>query len=289
MRKTALKALLLAAGVTAATLPLPSHAAEPCAWRNPGKLSRLFLERRVAIFRRYYDAQWASCAAPEGGRVTLEWRTGMDPQAPPVQTDTIELRRGRSDEPYRMQEELYPNHVCEKRSGPRGKLALTGSPGEEQVSELVPVRARLVATGALAPLAFDPPPIEVPCGLCERLGERMLRVQQDHYSGKLTLEAKLDPRWYECARFDATLMLLGFSEERAPGNDVRSAIQPDFVLRDLEKKLTRRGDVVVLDEPLPTARLCATSKQWAFELWGRGELMRAAGGGRTTFTLRCGR
>lgn len=64
---------------------------------------------------------------------------------------------------------------------------------------------------------------------------------------------------------------------------------PDFVLGELERELTRRGDVVVLRKPLPMSQLCSTSKVWAFELWGRGELMQAAGGGRTTFTLRCRR
>ena len=115
-----------------------------------------------------------------------------------------------------------------------------------------------------------------------------LRVQQDH-EGNLVLEAELDARWYDCARLNATLTLLGFSEQRAAGGDVRNAVRPDFVLRDLEKELTRRGDVVVLRKPLPLSRLCAKGKVWAFELWGRGELMQAAGGGRSNFTLRCPR
>jgi hypothetical protein len=178
--------------------------------------------------------------------------------------------------------------VCEKRSGPRGKLAVTGLPGEERVSELVPVRARVVATGALAPLAFEAPPMTVPCPACDSSGgKRTLRVQQDH-DGNLTLEAELDATWFECARHGATLMLLGFAE-RDGKSDVRNAVRPQLVLRDLEKELTLRGDVVVLHKPLPMSRLCATSKVWAFEFWGRGELARASGGGRTPFTLRCPR
>lgn len=290
MRATGLKALLGGAALVlaaAAVLPL-ARAAEPCAWRHPGKSPRVFLERNIAVLRSYYDAQWAACAAPEGARVSIEWRTGTDPQAPPVETDQLDVRRGRSAEPQRLEAKLFPNHVCEKRSASRGKRALTGLPGEEQVSELVPVRARLVASGALAPLAFDAPPVEVPCPACERPGKRLLRVQPEH-DGSLTLEAELDARWYECARLGATLMLLGYSEQRAPGGDVRNALRPDFVLRDLEKELTRRGDVVVLRKPLPMGRLCAAGKLWAFELWGRGELMQAAGGGRSTFTLRCKR
>jgi hypothetical protein len=220
--------------------------------------------------------------------VSVEWRVGTDPQAAPVATDQLELQRGRSDTPLRLEAKLFPNHVCEKRLGARGKLAVTGSPGEEQVSELVRVHVRLVATGALAPLAFEAPPVEVPCPACEQQGRRVLRVQQD-YGGNLSLEAELDPRWYECARQGATLMLLGYSEQHAPGGHVSSALKPDFVLRDLEQELTRRGDAVVLRKPLPMSRLCAAGKTWAFEVWGRGELMRAAGGGRTTFTLRCQR
>lgn len=290
VRSTALKALLVAAALAllAAAVPLLAHAEQPCTWRHPGKAPRLFLEGRVAVLRRYYDAQWAACAAPEGGRVSIEWRTGSAPGAPPVETDELQLYRGRSSTPQRLEAKLFPNHVCEKRSGPRGKLAVTGLPGEEQVSELVPVRARVVASGALAPLAFEAPPVEVPCAACERAGQRRLRVQQDH-DGNLALEAELDPKWYECARLGATLMLLGYSEQHAPGGDIRNALRPDFVLRDLEKELTRRGDAVVLRKPLPMSRLCAAGKLWAFELWGRGELMRAAGGGRTTFTLRCKR
>ncbi|MEY4545303.1 MAG: hypothetical protein RL685_1498 [Pseudomonadota bacterium] len=298
-RRTAarlLTATLLAMGLATATAGL-AHAAEPCAWRHPGKPSRLFLDDRLAVLRRYYDAQWAACAAPNGGRVTIEWRVGSDPQATPVDTDEVELRRGRAgDGPLRLEAKLFPNHVCDKRSEPRGKLAVTGLPGEERVSELVPVRARVVATGALAPLAFDAPPITVPCPACDAPGKRLLRVQQDH-DGNLTLEAELDAKWFECARHGATLMLLGFSEGRtqdaagqhAGKGDLRNAVRPQLVLRDLEKELTRKGDVVVLRKPLPASRLCATGKVWAFEFWGRGELARASGGGRVTFTLRCPR
>jgi hypothetical protein len=213
---------------------------------------------------------------------------------PPVDTDEVELRRGRAgDGPLRLEAKLFPNHVCEKRSGPRGKLAVTGLPGEERVSELVPVRARVVASGALEPLAFEAPPIEVPCPACDAPGKRLLRVQQD-YEGNLTLEAELDAQWFECARHGATLMLLGFSAQGAAGQqdgqrDPRNAVRPQLVLRDLEKELTRKGDVVVLRKPLPASRLCATGKVWAFEFWGRGELARASGGGRTPFTLRCPR
>lgn len=288
MRSIPLKVLALAAALLAA-VPGLARAREPCAWRHPGKPSRLFLEGRVAVFRRYYDAQWAACAAAAGGKVSIEWRAGTDPQAPPIETDELDVQRGRSDTPYRLEAKLFPNHVCEKRTGPGGKRTVTGSPGEERVSELVPVRARVVAAGALGPLAVEAPPIEVPCPACERPARRLLRVQQDHYEGDLTLEAELDAKWYECARQGATLMLLGFDGQRAPGGDVRNALRPDFVLRDLEKELTRRGDVVVLRKPLPMSRLCAAGKVWAFELWGRGELMQAGGGGRTTFTLRCKR
>lgn len=296
MRTTGLKALwaagLLTAGPLlvglAASMPQLARAAE-CAWRHPGKPSRLFLDDRLAVLRRYYDPQWAACAAPSGGRVSIEWRVGNDAQAPPVDTDDVELRRGRAgDGPLRLEAKLFPNHVCEKRSGPRGKLAVTGLPGEERVSELVPVRARVVATGPLAALAFDAPAIEVPCPACDSsAGKRTLRVQPAH-DGNLTLEAELDASWFECARHGATLMLLGYAEKEGQ-SDVRNAVRPQLVLRDLEKELTRRDDAMVLRKPLPMSRLCAASKVWAFEFWGRGELARASGGGRTTFTLRCAR
>jgi hypothetical protein len=277
----------LTAGLALSRPPL-ARAAE-CAWRHPGKPSRLFLDDRVAVLRRYYDPQWTACAAPNGGRVSVEWRVGSDAQAPPVETDTIELRRGRSDTPFRLEAQLFPNHICEKRSGPPGKRSITGLPGEERVSELVPVRARVVATGALAALAFDAPPIEVPCPACDMSrGKRTLRVQQD-YDGNLTLEAELDAGWFECARQGATLMLLGYAEKKDAKGEARNAVKPQLLLRDLQQELTRKGDVMVLRKPLPKRRLCAQGETWAFEFWGRGELARASGGGRTMFTLRCDR
>ncbi|MEY2930047.1 MAG: hypothetical protein RL033_796 [Pseudomonadota bacterium] len=96
MRTTGLKALLLSTSLLStsllsaslllglvASVPRLAGAAEPCAWRHPGKPSRLFLEDRLAVLRRYYDPQWAACAAPKGGRVSIEWRVGSDAQAPP--------------------------------------------------------------------------------------------------------------------------------------------------------------------------------------------------------------
>jgi hypothetical protein len=72
VRSTGLKSLPWAAvlGLALAAAPARARAAEPCLWRHPGKPSRLFVDRRVAVMRRYYDAQTRS------GRPALPHRAG---------------------------------------------------------------------------------------------------------------------------------------------------------------------------------------------------------------------
>jgi hypothetical protein len=130
------------------------------------------------------------------------------------------------------------------------------------------------------------PPVDIPCPACgsNRGGDISVVVADNERD--LVIEAKLDPEWFECARRDATLSLLAFAgdSERA----VSTAIQPDLVLADLEKELVRKGDGYVLRKPLPMGRICSKKARfWAFEVWGRGELMHAGGGGREVREVRC--
>jgi hypothetical protein len=261
-------------------------AADPCVWKDPGKVPRLFLQDRVAVFRYPYDAGWAACAVGKGDEVQVQWRAGDDAAAPPLRTDKLTLDRSAGDGPRKLQARLYPNHVCDGRPKPaRGKLVVSGSPGEERVNELVPLRVSVVAAGRLAPLAYTSPVLEFPCAACGDRGQRTLRVRDDR-EGNLSIEGELDAAWFDCAKYGATLALLGFSG--ATEQDVRNAVRPDLALEGLEKAIVRNGDKYVLNQPLLKSRLCARKASvWSFEFWGRGELMAASGGGRSLHTLRC--
>jgi hypothetical protein len=291
MRSTFLIAAALFAGLVGLAVlwlavPGLAAAADPCAWKDPGKIPRLFLQDRVAIFRYPYDAGWAACAASKGDEVQVQWRAGDDAGAPPLRTDKLTLDRSPGDGPRRLQARLYPNHVCDGRAKPaRGKLVVSGLPGEERVNELVPLRASVVAAGRLSPLAYTSPPLEFPCPACGDRGRQMLRVRDDR-EGNPSLEGELDVAWFDCAKHGATLALLGFSG--ATEEDVRRAIRPELALEGLEKAFVRKGDKYVLQQPLPKSRLCARKANvWSFEFWGRGELMAAAGGGRSLHSIRC--
>jgi hypothetical protein len=284
-------ALLIGVGVglgSIAVSPRPAWAADRCAWIDPGKKPRLYLDDRVVIFRDYYSPEWAACEIGQGNKdFAVEWVVGDDPHAPAVETEKVHLTGGTEDGPRLVEAKLFPNHLCEHK-GPRppGKRVTTGTPGREFLAAPVPVRARVVASGGLQPLAYASPAIEVPCPACSAAGHASLQVNPDRNEKDLVLEGVADRDWFECASPGATLELLGFGGQSA--GEVGVAIRPDLRITGLEKEFRRQGDEYVLRKPLPLARLCAGgAKVWSFETWGRGELMHLGGGGRSIYPLRC--
>jgi hypothetical protein len=281
-REVILLALLLAA-------PAFARADDACVWKDSGKPSRVLVNDRVAIFREYYSPTWAACLGSAAPRdVEVQWLLAADPDAPPIHSEKIHIHAPQDDGPIKLESRLFPGQVCDKPrpDKPQRKLAVAGPPGGEEVVELVPVRAHVKAAGALSPLEYMSPPVDIPCPTCgsNRSGDISVVVADNERD--LVIEAKLDPAWFECARRDATLSLLAFAgdSERA----VSTAIQPDLVVADLEKELVRKGDGYVLRKPLPMGRICSKKARfWAFEVWGRGELMHAGGGGREVREVRC--
>jgi hypothetical protein len=271
-----------------------ARATDACAWTDPGKKPRLYLDDRVVVFRDYYPQAWATCAIGRGSKdLEVQWMVGTEPQVAIVATEKIHLYGG-DDEPARKAEaKLYPSALCEKAGsgdgGPprRDRLVTGGGPGKEYVAPLTTVRARVVATGVLAPLAFTSPPIEV--ALCHACGDRSggsLSVRSDENGKDLVLEGEVDRAWFECASRGATLTLRGFGGQSR--TEVTTAIRPDLTIPGLEKEFARRGDKYVLRKVLPLSRLCAHgAKVWSFESWGRGELMHLDGGGRSIYDVRC--
>jgi hypothetical protein len=269
--------------------PALARADDACVWKDLGKPPRVLVNDRVASVREYYSRSWAACLSPAGPHdVEVEWLFGVDPDAPPIQSEKIRIRAGQDDGPIKLESRLFPGQVCDKRRSDKAhnKLAVTGPPGNEEVMELVAVRAHVKGAGALSPLDYISPPVDIPCPACgsNRGGDVSVVVADNERD--LVLEAKLDAEWFECARRDATLSLLAFAgdSERA----VSTAIQPDLVMADLEKEFVRKGDGYVLRKPLPMGRMCSKKARfWAFEVWGRGELMHGGGGGREVRELRC--
>ena len=264
---------------------LPAAAQDRCPWRAPGKPTRLFLhEDRVPIFHAYYPAEWANCVAADGGkRIEIEWLVGNDV----VQTERETVRRSKDDEPRRIRTVLAPNHICDARraTSRSAKIATFGPPGEEETVALVPVRARIKATGALAAMAYTSPPVEVPCSLCQRSQGENIWIRRGTGT-ELSLEIQSGRDWFQCASRSATLALRIFTGDSRDA--VTNAIAPDVQINGLEKAFVLKGDKYVLSKPLPVARLCAkNARTWAFELWGRGELMRVGGGGRLIRDAKC--
>jgi hypothetical protein len=263
----------------------PAAAQESCPWRDPGKPPRLFVEDGIVFFRMYYRPDWASCVTADGGkRVEIEWLAGND--TTPVQTDREIVRGSKSEDLRKLDLRLAPNHVCGEKRGTRspGKVVTTGLPGEEQVSELLPVRVRVKATGALAPLAYTSQPVDVPCGLCTSGDRGSWSIRREQ--GDVVLDMAAERAWFECARGGATLALRVFTGESREA--VSNAIAPELQLTGLEKEFAPKDGKHVLRKTVPTARLCAKNARfWSFELWGRGELMHLGGGGRAIHEAKC--
>jgi hypothetical protein len=269
-------------------IPTFAQADEACVWKDPGKPPRTFVDDHVVFFREYYSSQWAACAMRKGARdVEVQWLSGADADAPPLHVEKAQISVARGDGPTKLEARLFPSVSCgEHRTNKEPKkFATTGLPGREQVVELVPLRVRVKAAGALTPLEFTSPPIEVPCNACDSGHSGAVRVVVADNQG-LVLEATLDPVWFECARRGATLSLLAFAGDTQ--REALAAVQPDLVVPDLEKEFVRKGDAYVLRKPLPMGRMCTKKgRLWAFELWGRGELMHAGGGGRDIQEVKC--
>lgn len=269
--------------------PTFARADDACVWKDPGKPARVLIDDRIAIVREYYSPTWAACLASAAPRdVEVQWLLAGAPDAPPIHSEKIHIHAGQDDGPIKLESRLFPSQVCDKRRTDKAvprKLAVSGAPGSEEVVELVSVRAHVKAAGTLSPLEYMSPPVEIPCPACgsSRGGDISVVVADNERD--LVLEAKLDSAWFECARRDATLSLLAFAgdSERA----VSTAIQPDLVIADLEKEFVRTGDGYMLRKPLPMGRICSKNARfWAFEVWGRGELMHG-GGGREVREVRC--
>jgi hypothetical protein len=276
----------LIAAALAVAIPWQAQAGEPCTWKDPGKPPRLFLRDGVVVLRSYYASAWAACAARPNDKVRVQWFAGKDIAGTPVRTEELGLDRSTREPSHKLEARLFPGAVCDGRAPqPGAQRKLTGVPGEERLSELVPVHVSISAGGSLAPLAQPSATIDVPCPACgtHYRGSLSARIEQ---GGELTLEGELEATWFECAKQEATLALLAFAG-RSEG-DVMLAIRPNLVLADLEKSFVRRGDKYVLHKTVPKARLCAGGAHtWSFEFWGRGELQRASGGGRTIYSIDC--
>jgi hypothetical protein len=281
-----LRSTQVIAVVLASAMPWHAVAGEPCAWQPPAKPARLFLRDRVAFFRTYYSSSWAACAARPEDKVRVQWFAGNAATATPIDTQEVTLDRSSRDPIHRIETQLFPSNVCEGRTAaPSAKRKLTGLPGQERLSELIPLHVTISATGPLAPLAQQSAAIDYPCPACGNgpRGSLSARVEED---GRLTLEGRLEASWFDCAKQDATLELRAFSGHSEA--DIARAIQPDFVLGDLEKAFVRQGDSYVLKKTLPRSRLCAgKASAWSFEFWGRGELHRASGGDREVYPVAC--
>ncbi len=281
-----LRSTPLIAAALAVAIPWQVQAGEPCVWKDPGKPPRLFLRDRVVVFRSYYASGWVACAARPNDKVRVQWFAGKGPLGTPIKTEELGLDRSTREPSHKLEARLFPNAVCDGRTPqPSAERKLTGVPGEERLSELVPVRVSISAAGSLAPLAQQSAAIDVPCPACgtQYRGSLTTRLERD---GTLTVKGELEASWFECVKQGATLALLAFAGRSEA--DVRVAIRPDLVLSDLEKSFVRIGDKYVLHKTLPKARLCAgDARVWSFEFWGRGELQRASGGGRTIYSLGC--
>ncbi|MEO8183523.1 MAG: hypothetical protein ABI895_32215 [Deltaproteobacteria bacterium] len=281
-----LRSTPLIAAALAVAIPWHAQASEPCAWKDTGKPPRLFLRDRVVFFRSYYASGWAACAARPNDKVRVQWFAGKGSGGTPIRTEELGLDRSTREPSHKLEARLFPNAICDGRAPqPGAQRKLTGVPGEERLSELVPVQVSISAGGSLAPLAQQSAAIDVPCPACgtQYRGSLSARVEQD---GTLTLKGELEATWFECVKQGATLALRAFAGRSEA--DAQLAIRPDLVLADLEKSFVRKGDKYVLHKTLPKARLCAGDAHvWSFEFWGRGELQRASGGGRTIYSMQC--
>ncbi len=270
------------------TAPAFARADDTCDWKDSGKPSHVFVQDGIAILRTYYSPSWAACASAADKAVEVQWLFAGDPTAAPLHTEKVQLHPGRDTEPMKLEARLFRGQVCDKPRPEKlpKKLVTTGMPGHEEVVELVPLQAHVKASGALSPLDYTSPIVEMPCSACRSSGSGSLSVARADNERDLILEGTFDAQWFECARRDATLSLLAFAG--ASERDVSTAIQPDLVLDGLEKEIVRKGNAYVLRKPLPMARLCAKKARfWTFEVWGRGELMHAGGGGREIEQVRC--
>jgi hypothetical protein len=275
----------LIAAALAVLIPWHARGGEPCNWQDPGKPPRLFLRDGMAFFRTYYTSSWAACAAGPNDKIRVQWFVGKDSSGTPLRTEELSLDRTRKKSIHRIEARLSAG-VCDGRNPqPGAQRKLTGLPGKEHLSEILPVHVSISATGPLAPLARQSESLDFPCPACgsEPRGRLSARVDPDQ---RLSVEGELDAKWFDCAKQGATLLLRAFAGHDE--SDVVSAIRPNLVVANLEKAFVRKGDKYVLHETLPKARLCARGGPvWSFEFGGRGELQRASGGGREIYWVRC--
>jgi hypothetical protein len=288
MRATAL--ILL----SALCVPVEAHAEQTCPLTESVPKPRLFFMdsaqnyrmNSVLEFRVYFAKQWARCLSMKRTiektrepKVELQFLVGdkvVDRRDGPLY-----LRKTSDREAHTLAARLFPGQACDKNLPPGGRRVVQGPPGKELVMQMVPVRARVVAEGDLAPMAFTSDVVEYPCPACLMdSGSMGVRAEGD---GSLVLKAEVSREWFECARFQATLNLSGFVGKSE--DEVESALRPDFVWEGLEKAFKREGDKYVLHKPLPMAQLCKMGKKWGFDLWGRGQLSRS--GGRSFYELPC--
>jgi len=267
-------------------LMAPSRAwTQPCAWIEHGA-QPLHLWDRLVVFDQLFE-----CSAEAHGEISITLATAGNSN---VASKKVALKpKGKWRRQKRASIRGYSNAYCPKRppSGARGRT--DGEPGKQRRFYAVTATLEVQGTADLKTLSRSDR-VDVRCDLCPRGGGsiefRERGMQSSVLGPKTRIAGRVDRVWFECARTNADLALRVFAgPDRA---SVQVALRPVLVLADLERRFVRKGDAYTFDISAPYVKLCkrfgrGARKKLMWELWGRGELMRIGGGGRSYLDLRC--
>jgi hypothetical protein len=229
--------------------------AEECPWLDGKEPPTLEVRDGRVSFRAKYHPAWFRCAKKAGGTLVVRVFTGSGGK--------LKLLRARPARSYSVWADVGHRDLCGQ------------DPPENQA------RIELEGTGAMGRLSYKSDLAEVFCPRCTWRRSEATFALIPKRRGGATLRARLPSEWHSCAReAGGTLTLLFFTGETR--EEVRSAVEPTFVIRGLErshkikKKISRR-------------RLCRGSPAYlAYEFRGTGEMQVAAKSfGRGVTQLRC--
>ena len=191
----------------------------------------------------------------------------------------------------RFELEIYDKTLfCRNLETPSKKTAVTGPAGRRITTFETEVQVRLIGTGALADLSRVYSG-RARCPACTGLGTRgslYVRIPQRMTNSVRGphLEARLEPRWFDCVRPSSTLHLRLFDGDTRA--QALNALRPYAIIDGLERPLTAKGRDTAVRIPLDAPTICRRTGRWvAYELWGEGELHRAGGGGRGAVQIKC--
>ncbi|MEO1337153.1 MAG: hypothetical protein AAFV29_16025 [Myxococcota bacterium] len=176
---------------------------------------------------------------------------------------------------------------CDKKV-PGGAFRPAGPPGQQFTSYTSRVAALFRGTGALERLSKTYI-ADVACPACIHTrgrGSIYVRISNRPAERSPHLEVRLAPEWLGCVRATSTLQLRLFAgDDRA---SALNALQPYATITGLEDKISTKSRDRATRIQLDRATICRRGNGWvAYELWGKGDLHRAGGGGRGAVKIDC--